>query len=179
MGKRKRGVDYSTCCPAGKGTVISGMPSNARCVCPQTEEDDYQTVLVKRKGRARKPVGVRGPEDICRIARRKKYSPQEEITVYLLNQQNEIIGRRTVSRGTSSDAVFNPAMVFQAAMIMNANKVIVAHNHPSGRPRPSDADIRMTKRLEEVGKLLSIPLVDHVIVGDDKCVSLREEGVIR
>jgi len=72
-----------------------------------------------------------------------------------------------------------PREVFREAIREGASSIVVAHNHPSGEPTPSPEDIDVTERLMEVGKMLDIPLVGHVIIGEGKFVSLRERGVIK
>ena len=83
----------------------------------------------------------------------------------LLDQKNHPIGRQVVSRGIANSALVHPREVFKAAIIAGATGVIVGHNHPSGDPAPSSADISITRKLREAGALLDIPVRDHVIVG--------------
>jgi len=83
----------------------------------------------------------------------------------LLDSKNHPIGRQVVSRGTASSTLVHPREVFKAAIIAGATGMIAAHNHPSGDPSPSAADIQVTRRLREAGGLLEIPIKDHVVVG--------------
>ena len=83
-----------------------------------------------------------------------------------------------VSVGTLNASLVHPREVFKKAILNNSSHVIVAHNHPSGDPTPSDDDIATTKRLIEAGKILGISVVDHIIVTQNNFVSLRNKGII-
>ena len=81
-------------------------------------------------------------------------------------------------RGTINTSLVHPREVFKRALLNNASNIMVAHNHPSGDPNPSKEDIQITERLKEAGNLLGINLLDHIIVGEDKYISLKEKGVL-
>lgn len=80
--------------------------------------------------------------------------------------------------GTLNSCIFHPREIFRFAISCNANSIVVAHNHPSGDPTPSQEDIRATKQLVEAGNHIGIKLLDHIIIGNGKYESLKEEGVI-
>ena len=84
----------------------------------------------------------------------------------------------TVSVGILDSSLVHPREVFKDAILASAASMIVAHNHPSGDPTPSNEDKRVTLRLAEAGQLLGIELLDHIILGDNRWVSLKERGVI-
>jgi DNA repair protein RadC len=108
-----------------------------------------------------------------------RQNTEEVLILISLDNKNKVVGAFEVSRGSLSSSVVHPREVFKRAILLNASSVIVAHNHPSGVPEPSKEDISITKRLLDVGKLVGIDLLDHIIVGDnDKFVSLKERGVI-
>ena len=86
--------------------------------------------------------------------------------VILLDRKNHPIGRVMVTKGTATASLFHPREVFKAAIIAGATSIIAVHNHPSGDPAPSRADIQVTRQLREASKVLGIDLLDHVIVGD-------------
>ena len=90
----------------------------------------------------------------------------------------EIIGHRMVFEGTLNASVFHPREIFRYAIDCCANSIIIAHNHPSGDPQPSQEDIRATKQLIEAGNAIGIKVLDHIIIGDGIFVSLKEEGFI-
>lgn len=103
-------------------------------------------------------------------------SPQEKFVMLALDTKGQICGAFTVHIGTTNQSIVSMKDIFQRAILTNASSIIVAHNHPSGNPRPSSEDIEVTKRIYESGQLLGIELLDHIIVGDDgQHVSLKQE----
>ncbi len=99
----------------------------------------------------------------------------EVFAVLLLNGKHRVVGMAEVSRGTLTTTLVHPREVFGPALRLAAAAVIVVHNHPSGDPEPSVDDIEVTRRLIEVGRVLGVPLLDHVIVGENgRYTSLRE-----
>jgi DNA repair protein RadC len=101
---------------------------------------------------------------------------REEMLAVILDAKHTIIGLHTVSIGTLTLSLVHPRETFKAAILMSAGAVILAHNHPSGDPTPSREDRTLTDRLVKAGDLLGIPVIDHVIVGDDCYVSFADEG---
>lgn len=102
---------------------------------------------------------------------------EEIFAILCLDTKNNVIGAFEVSRGALSSSIVHPREVFKRAILNNAASIILLHNHPSGEPRPSHEDIRMTNRLDECGKLLGITVLDHVIYGDS-FYSFKEEGLL-
>ena len=109
-------------------------------------------------------------EEMSRLA-------QEQFRVLLLDRKNRVVGQRTLYQGNAYCALVRPAEVFRPAVVEAAPHIVVVHNHPSGDPEPSSADIRLTKDLAEVGRLLAIELLDHVVIGSDGWVSLKTQGL--
>jgi DNA repair protein RadC len=109
-----------------------------------------------------------------KIGKEKK----EHFTIICLDIRNNLLVDE-VSIGTLSASLVHPREVFKKAILNNASHVVIAHNHPSGNPSPSEEDITTTKRLVEAGKILGIAVIDHIIVTQNVFVSLREQGVIR
>lgn len=107
-----------------------------------------------------------------------KHREQEEVVIALLNTKNRIIHYETVFKGSLTSSVFHPRELARIILKHPTAQFMVAHNHPSGDPEPSDADIVSTGRLEEVGDLLGIALLDHIIVGNPNSLSMRESGFI-
>jgi len=105
---------------------------------------------------------------------------KENFVVIGLNNKNMIVIYSVISQGTVSESIVHPREVFTAAILGNCSSIIVAHNHPSGIVDPSKQDIAITKRLNECGEILSIPLTDHVIVGFNTLdhYSFKENGYI-
>ena len=111
---------------------------------------------------------------VCRI----QCNAEEVFILITLNTKNIVTGYFEVHRGTINSSLVHPREVFKRALLNNANSIMVAHNHPSGDPNPSKEDIQITERLKEAGNLLGINLLDHIIVGEDKYISLKEKGVL-
>lgn len=103
---------------------------------------------------------------------------REEVIVLLLSTANAIIGIAPVSEGGLAASVFEPRSIFQPALLANAAAVVIAHNHPSGNPEPSREDVRMTEQAAEAGRMLGIPVHDHLIIAGRQHTSLAERGVI-
>lgn len=102
----------------------------------------------------------------------------EQFKVLLLNRANKVLGILDVSTGGVTGTVADPKVIFVAAIKANACAIIMAHNHPSGNLRPSQADIDLTRRMKEGGKLLEIQLLDHVIVTTEGYYSFADEGLV-
>lgn len=103
-----------------------------------------------------------------------EHEAQEVFVVIMLDTRHRIMGWHEVSRGTLTASLVHPREVFAPALRLGAAAVIVAHNHPSGDPEPSEEDKTVTERLRDAGKILGVPMLDHVVVGAGKWVSMRE-----
>jgi len=95
-----------------------------------------------------------------------------------LNRSNKIIKKVLISEGGITGTVADPKRIFKAAIEQNATSIILCHNHPSGNIKPSDADIKLTKKLKEAGSFLDISILDHIIMGDDTFYSFADEGIL-
>ncbi len=102
----------------------------------------------------------------------------EEFRVCYLDAQNRIIAVETVQEGIVNQAVVYPRKVLERALQWKASAIILVHNHPSGHVRPSDADIRLTRTLQETARTLDILVHDHLIIGENRFFSFREEGLM-
>ena len=124
----------------------------------------------------RRPVG--SPEDVyALVGADMALLEQEHLKVILLNTRNQVMGIRDVNKGNVHSAVVRVAEIFKDAIRENAPNLILVHNHPSGDPSPSPDDAALTKQVEEVGRLLGIDVVDHVVIGRSGPASLRELGL--
>lgn len=122
---------------------------------------------------------VRTPEDVAALlVDYYREHDREEFIVLLLDTANTIIGMVQSSVGGLAASIVEPRQVFKAAILGNAAAVIVAHNHPSGNIEPSREDIRVTRQLVEVGKIMGIPVHDHVIIAETQFTSLAERGLL-
>jgi len=102
----------------------------------------------------------------------------EVFAVLLLDNSHRLIGLHELFRGTINSAVVHPREVVKLALQHNAAAMILMHNHPSGNPEPSQADLDLTKVLKDTLALISVRVVDHIIVGADRCVSLAQRGQV-
>lgn len=119
---------------------------------------------------------IRSPEDAAEIFKYLQYDNQERFVVAALNVKNQVIGKKEIFTGTLNSSIVHPREVMNFALKNNAASIIVAHQHPSGNPVPSPEDIDMTKRLAEAGRIIGIELLDHIIIGHHKFISLKEKG---
>ena len=103
---------------------------------------------------------------------------QEQVRVLLLDRQLRIVGQRTIYQGNAYSALVRAAEVFKPAIVESAPSLIVVHNHPSGDATPSQNDINLTKDLVEVGKLLGVELLDHIVIGDGTFASIKNGGFL-
>ncbi|WP_064196329.1 MULTISPECIES: RadC family protein [Emticicia] len=101
----------------------------------------------------------------------------EQFWVLLLNRANEVIKPHQISIGGVAGTVADPKMIFKAALEYLASAIILVHNHPSGNLTPSQADKELTKKVKEAGKMLDIPVLDHLIFGDNGYFSFADEGI--
>jgi len=102
---------------------------------------------------------------------------REELRVVLLNTKNVVLRVATVYQGNVSSSLVRVGELFRDAVRLNAASVILAHNHPSGDPTPSPDDLHLTSEALAAGRLLDIALLDHLVIGHDAFVSLRDRGV--
>ncbi|MDP2872174.1 MAG: DNA repair protein RadC [Bacillota bacterium] len=127
--------------------------------------------------RNQRPV-IRSPGDVSKLlGERLRHLDREHFMTVLLDTKNQLLASDLVSVGSLDTSLVHPREVFKAAVRRSASSVILAHNHPSGDPTPSSADIACTSRLAEAGRVLGIMVLDHVIIGHAGYVSLRERGI--
>ena len=125
------------------------------------------------------PPSINCPEDV-----RKLLGPemsglaQEQLRVLLLNTRNQVVGQRVVYQGNVNSSMIRPAEVLRPAVMEAVPSIIVCHNHPSQDPTPSPEDAAITRELAQAGKLLGIELLDHVVIGGERSVSLKERGLM-
>lgn len=103
---------------------------------------------------------------------------QEYFNIILLDTKNNIIGVKNISKGSLNSTIVHPREVFKEAVKKSTASLILAHNHPSGETDPSKEDIGITKKLLEVGNIVGINVLDHIIIGQNKYFSFKEEGLI-
>ena len=104
---------------------------------------------------------------------------KEEFRVLIVNNKNNLLKKSVISVGTISEAIVHPREVFRDAIREAGSGIIISHNHPSGELAPSREDIQTTGRIAEAGRIIGIPLLDHVIITDASYLSMKEEGYIK
>jgi len=125
-------------------------------------------------------VRILTPVDVCRLLMDElKYELIEQVVILTTDTQGYLIKKEVVAIGKNNTVYLDPKIVFKTAINYSAPNVIIVHNHPSGEPTPSQEDISYTKNLELIGKELEISLVDHIIMGNDKYISLRNDGLLK
>ncbi|UFJ41340.1 DNA repair protein RadC [Brevibacillus humidisoli] len=104
------------------------------------------------------------------------HTDRENFIAMYLNVKNEVVGLSTVHIGSLNASLVNPREVYTDAVLHKAASVILCHNHPSGNPSPSREDIEVTKTLRQAGEILDIAVLDHIIIGQDRFISFKEQG---
>ena len=104
--------------------------------------------------------------------------PHEEFWVIYLNKKNELVKKLNISKGGIDGTIADTKIIFKHAIEQLASAIILCHNHPSGNLKPSQADIKLTKKLKETGLMLDTPVLDHLIIGEKDYFSFADEGII-
>jgi len=102
----------------------------------------------------------------------------EEAKLLLLNRRSGALGIYNLSSGGTAGTVVDPKLVFTAALKGNASSIVLAHNHPSGNLQPSNADIKLTHKIHQLGKMLDLELLDHLIISNQGYYSFADEGAL-
>lgn len=122
---------------------------------------------------------IRSPEDCANYCMNDmRFLTQEHFVCLYLNTKNQVLHRQTIFIGSLNSSIVHPREVYKEAFRRSAASIICVHNHPSGDPTPSREDIEVTKRLAECGKIIGIDILDHIIIGEKKYVSLKEKGYL-
>jgi len=122
---------------------------------------------------------IGSPGDVYRlVAEDMRMLLQEQLRVIILNTKNHVIKIETVFIGTLDAATVHPREIFKTAIRASATSIIIVHNHPSGVPEPSGSDTALTRQLKSAGELMQIPMLDHIIIGDGRYFSCKEEGMM-
>jgi len=138
----------------------------------------YRCAVVRESEQAASVAQIRSPLDVqALMGYRMKDYDREHAEVIFLDTKNNVIGINVTAVGSLSECHVDMRNVFKAAIILNAASIIFVHNHPSGDPTPSPEDVRITEMMIEAGKVLMISVMDHVVIGNGKFVSLKERGL--
>lgn len=121
---------------------------------------------------------VRSPHDVANLLMIEMETLQQEVMrTVLLNTKNHVIASPVIYQGSANTAVIRVGELFREAVKHNAVSMIVVHNHPSGDPTPSPEDVAVTREVVAAGKLLDIEVLDHLVIGHNRFVSLKERGL--
>jgi len=137
--------------------------------------------LSMRMARARKAPLLKftSPRSVAEyFMEEMRHEEREKVILLCLDNKAQLISRSVLSVGTANASLLSPREVFQYALRVHAVHIMVLHNHPSGDPLPSREDMEITRRLTKTGELMEIPLVDHIIIGDNKYTSFKESGLL-
>lgn len=136
--------------------------------------------LAKRKeDHDERQIPVKSHRDVIKLVRQRlKDKKKEHFLILCLDTRNNLIKISAVSTGTLDANLVHPREVFKEAIQSLASSIILVHNHPSGSPEPSEADIDITKRIVETGKIVGIDVLDHIIVTENKSFSFKEKGLL-
>ncbi|PKM83148.1 MAG: hypothetical protein CVU89_02360 [Firmicutes bacterium HGW-Firmicutes-14] len=125
-----------------------------------------------------RPV-IKAPVDAYNLLKeRMRHYDREHFKAVFLNTKHHVITVETVSVGSLNSSLVHPRELFRNSIKRSAAAIILAHNHPSGDPAPSPEDIQITCRLAEVGNIIGIQVIDHIIIGENRFISLKEQGII-
>lgn len=134
--------------------------------------------LVRENSGCRTPYQIRSPADVHRAFAKLSECDRERFYAVHLDGQNRVCGVEFVSQGTVGSSLVTPREVYKSAILANASGLILVHNHPSGVPTPSADDRSITQMIREGGRVLDIPVYDHVIIGDNEYFSFAEAGLL-
>ncbi len=139
-------------------------------------------IVYRPKFKASERPVVSNSKQVCDIFRQSwdenKIELQEQFKIMLLNRANRVLGIYAVSSGGIAGTMADPKLIFAAALKTGASSIVLAHNHPSGNLKPSEADFRITTKIKDGGKLLDIGVYDHLIITADSYFSFADEGLI-
>ena len=128
---------------------------------------------------ARPQLSFNNPVTIARYyMEHLRHEEQEVLLVMMLDGRNHLLGEQMISRGTVGATLVTPREVFIEALKFHGVGLILVHNHPSGDPTPSECDMDITERISRAGELLGVKLLDHIVIGDQKYISFREQGML-
>ncbi|WP_438316061.1 JAB domain-containing protein [Sporosarcina sp. FA9] len=144
---------------------------------PAKRVDIVSLRLVKESSLLYKDRAIRSPEDGYNLFKQFLGElDREYFVVMCLDVKNQPTAINICHIGSLNASIVHPREVMKTAILSNSASILVAHNHPSGQPEPSPEDIDVTKRLAEAGKIMGIELIDHLIIGEDRFISLKEKG---
>ena len=160
----KYGLDKLSLCSLKELQGIKGIGSAKACQILALFEFNRRHNLSKNEMKH-----IKSAKDVFDLFYEKlKDEKQENFFILMLNNKNYVIGKEFITRGTLDFSIAHPREIFKPAIKNSASKIILIHNHPSGDPFPSGRDLEVTEKIKELGEMMDIKLVDHIIIGDKK-----------
>lgn len=171
--KRDPKLRYGKPAPA----TLLGAPATKACKVGKVGgKDAVQVCLTRPHGQGPQVLTV---EAACSVLKELGTRDRESFVTVSLDARGAVLGVEEVARGSVAGVDVHPREVFKAPIILGASGIILAHNHPSGDAQPSSDDAALTNRMKEIGTLLGIPVLDHIIVAQGgKCTSLADRGLV-
>lgn len=143
--------------------------------------DNDKTILIKEKAINYEDSDMNCPKNIAVMMQGLLHMDtlaEEHCYMMALNSSCKLLGMFFMSKGSVDTSILTPREVFMRALLIGAVQIILCHNHPSGRPAPSESDLKLTERFKEAGGLLCISLTDHIIIGKNNYFSFREQKLL-
>jgi DNA repair protein RadC len=169
------GIGHLTECTIEDLARVSGVGAAKACRIAAAVELGKRLATQPKSKRVR----VGSPQDVAELfIESMRHLKQECFRVLLLNVKNEIMAIEEISVGNINSSVADSREVFRPAIKRGAASLVLAHNHPSGNPEPSDVDVEATKRLVAAGELLGIKVIDHIVIGDGTFASMRQKKLL-
>ncbi|HAT4155957.1 DNA repair protein RadC [Clostridium perfringens] len=124
-------------------------------------------------------IKISKPSDVAKLVLDELRMLRQEVLILInLDTKNKVISKKEIFKGGLNSSLVHPREIFKEAVKDSAASIIICHNHPSGDPTPSKDDINITTRLKECGKMMGIELLDHLIIGDNRFISLKEKDIL-
>jgi len=175
LGLSNEGIGFLGKCTVEELIEINGIGQSKACQILAAIELGFR--LSKHSFTKRGKIST--PDDVFKIFEQElRYEAKEKFIAVLLNTKNEITSTEIISIGSINSSIVHPREVFNIAIKKSAAAMVLVHNHPSGDPKPSYEDVKVTDRLVEVGKLVGIKVIDHIIVGDKIYYSFKEKELL-
>lgn len=171
----EEGIRYLAKCTLEELLIVKGVGLSKACQILASVELGRRISMSQISSRYK----ITSPSDIADIfTQNMKCLDKEHFKVVFLNTKNEVIAYETISIGSLNASIVHPREVFNRAIRKSSASIILLHNHPSGNPKPSNEDISITNRLIEAGKIIGIEILDHIVIGDNRYYSFKENLLI-
>ncbi len=172
---RKKNTTKDPSASSGQALLLEALRANLHLLGEIAMRYEVET----QSERPEDPPSISCPDDVLRLLGPEMSGlAQEQLRVLLLNTKNLVVGQRVVYQGNVNSSIVRPAEVLRPAVIEAVPSIIISHNHPSQDPTPSPEDVAVTRELAQAAKLLGVELLDHVVIGGEKFVSLKERGLM-